>query len=374
MKLPISVLILAKNEEKTIRFCIEPLRRRVREILVGDTGSSDRTRAIARSLGARIVPLKIKNDFSKARNALLDKANQPWVLMLDADRRIAPGDVPKLADLLKKGGADAYEFSLRNYTNSPPMLCDWRKCKKKYPFEEKFSGAYGYYPSRHILFFKNTPLIRFCFPVHESLLPDIGKNRFKIKPAGIPVHHFEFKKGLRHHLKKHLWYLRLERKTVRQWPQYSKNYFNLAYDLVLSGKGSGEVLKIASLLTKRWPSSLAWALKALAYMLRGNLRSADRCASQAMRLEKNSVNLCLYGWIQLKKNRFKQAEKFLRQALEKRGGHPLALNLLGVVKERTGFQKEAIAWFERAIEILPVYPDAIFNRALVCNRLKKSEK
>src|SRR3989338_2714633 len=205
MKLPISVLILAKNEEKTIRFCIHPLRKYVREIIVCDTGSTDKTREIVQSLGIKLIKRKLRHDFSSARNALVDQASQPWILMLDADRRIAAKDIPKLSGLLKKKGADAYDFPLRNYTNLLTVLYDWYRCKNEYPLEEKFSGAYGYYPSRHLIFFKNTPLLRFSFPVHETLLPDIERNRLKIKSADILIHHFEFKKGFAHHLKKHEW-------------------------------------------------------------------------------------------------------------------------------------------------------------------------
>src|SRR3989338_152893 len=116
MKLPISLLILAKNEEKTIGFCIEPLKNYVQEIIVCDTGSKDRTIAIARSLGAKVIKMKLNNDFAAVRNAMIEKSSCPWLLQLDADSRIATCDLPLLFRLMSKKNVSAYEFPRRNYT------------------------------------------------------------------------------------------------------------------------------------------------------------------------------------------------------------------------------------------------------------------
>jgi glycosyltransferase involved in cell wall biosynthesis len=82
----LSGIILARNEEamieealKSIAFCDE--------IIVVDNGSSDKTKDIAEKLGAKVSEIK-SNDFSQLRNFGLSKAENPWVLYLDADERV----------------------------------------------------------------------------------------------------------------------------------------------------------------------------------------------------------------------------------------------------------------------------------------------
>ncbi|GEM_PF-2871706 len=351
---------------------MEPFRKIVGEILVCDTGSKDKTKEIAKSLGARVIEMKLDKDFSKVRNAMLEIAREPWLLTQDADFRIAHKDIPKLGPLILQKKADAYFFPVRSYSNLLQPLFKWIPCKGEYPREEKFSGAYGFYESKRILLFKNHPKIRYVFPVHESLRPALENNDFKIKTSSIVAHHFELHKGIKHHIKKHGFYTPLERQTAQNWPSYPQNHFNLAADLILTKKNPEEAARIAALLTRRWPDqALFWTLRAVAAMLRGNAKAAERFALKSVFCEKNSANLCLSGWIQIKKGNFKRAESFLKRSLRAEKYNPLALNLLGILKERTGRLKESIPFFTRAINILPVYSDALFNRAAAWDRLEK---
>lgn len=83
----ISVVILTKNEEKNIVDCIESLKG-FDEILVIDDNSEDRTREIAKNLGAKVFEHPLDNNFSNQRNFGLEKAKGEWVLFVDADERI----------------------------------------------------------------------------------------------------------------------------------------------------------------------------------------------------------------------------------------------------------------------------------------------
>lgn len=83
----LTVLIPCKNEEKNIRACIESVREIADELLVADSGSSDRTIAIAREYGARIIEREYVNpaDF---KNWAIPQATHPWIFRLDADERV----------------------------------------------------------------------------------------------------------------------------------------------------------------------------------------------------------------------------------------------------------------------------------------------
>ncbi|CAI6081291.1 hypothetical protein PAECIP112173_03171 [Paenibacillus sp. JJ-100] len=87
MQLPISVCILSLNEEGEIGDCVSSISRWVSEVLVLDTGSSDRTIEEATLAGADVHQIHWKDDFSYARNKLIDLASSPYILMMDADER-----------------------------------------------------------------------------------------------------------------------------------------------------------------------------------------------------------------------------------------------------------------------------------------------
>ena len=100
--------MIVKNEESCLGRCLKSARDFVDEIIVVDTGSTDRTVAIAESYGARIYRHPWENDFSKHRNQSLAYATGDWVLQLDADEELFVEDGPLLAPLAREGKADFF--------------------------------------------------------------------------------------------------------------------------------------------------------------------------------------------------------------------------------------------------------------------------
>ena len=84
----ISALILAKNEERNIKACIETLSF-ADEILVIDDFSTDKTKEIAESLGARVIQHGMNGDWGKQQTFAIKNARYEWVLFVDADERIS---------------------------------------------------------------------------------------------------------------------------------------------------------------------------------------------------------------------------------------------------------------------------------------------
>ncbi len=94
--IPISVCIIAKNEEKHIEECLKRLSPYGFEIVLTDTGSTDKTLAIAEAYTDRIYHFDWCNDFSAARNFCIQKASHDWILSLDCDEYIEDLDIPAL--------------------------------------------------------------------------------------------------------------------------------------------------------------------------------------------------------------------------------------------------------------------------------------
>ena len=83
----LAVIILTHNEEQHVAACIQ-YAAFADEILVIDDCSTDRTRALAESAGARVIEHPLNGDFAAQRNFALAQTDADWVLYIDADERI----------------------------------------------------------------------------------------------------------------------------------------------------------------------------------------------------------------------------------------------------------------------------------------------
>lgn len=87
--LPLSGVVITLNEADRIARCIASMRAICSDVLVLDSGSTDGTLDIARKLGAR-VEHREWDDFARQKNAAIERALHPWVLLLDADEWLEP--------------------------------------------------------------------------------------------------------------------------------------------------------------------------------------------------------------------------------------------------------------------------------------------
>lgn len=91
-KLKINLVMIVKDEERTLERCLKAAKPLVDDIIIADTGSTDRTMEIARQMGAAVYPFTWVNDFSAARNFALEKSDGDWNLVLDADETVRWGN------------------------------------------------------------------------------------------------------------------------------------------------------------------------------------------------------------------------------------------------------------------------------------------
>lgn len=93
---PISVCIIAKNEETRIEKCLSSIKPYGFEIVVVDTGSTDRTKEIAAKYADKVLDFVWCDDFSAARNFSLREAANNWIFMIDCDETVKHLDVEEL--------------------------------------------------------------------------------------------------------------------------------------------------------------------------------------------------------------------------------------------------------------------------------------
>lgn len=90
--LRISLCMIVRDEQDNLPRCLRSVRAVVDEMCLVDTGSRDRTREVARALGARVAERPWSDHFAEARNASLDLAGGDWILVLDADEELVTPD------------------------------------------------------------------------------------------------------------------------------------------------------------------------------------------------------------------------------------------------------------------------------------------
>ena len=143
----VTAAMIVCNEAANLGACLESLHEVVDEVVVVDTGSSDASVDIARSFGAHVYSESWQNDFSKARNAALDRATGDWILYIDADERLRPARRVDVVALLEHAEEVAFRIVLRPFVGATPC--------------------------REYRLWRNDPRIRFEGIIHEKVTPSI---------------------------------------------------------------------------------------------------------------------------------------------------------------------------------------------------------
>lgn len=119
-KYDLSIAMIVKNEEKYLERCLlalEPLRQSVNcELIITDTGSTDRTVEIAKNYADTFLTFEWCNDFAAARNTGLSRAKGRWFMFVDADE-IADDSIVELIRFMKMENRDSFDNATINIIN-----------------------------------------------------------------------------------------------------------------------------------------------------------------------------------------------------------------------------------------------------------------
>lgn len=155
----LSLCMIVRNNESTIRPCLESIRPWVDEMIIVDTGSSDGTPALCRELGAIVHHWAWRDDFAAARNESLRYATGDWIFWMDSDDTIPPDCGHKLRVL-----ADA---------DHPPEVLGY--VMQVHCPATPADGPRDVTIVDHIKLIRNRPDLRFEHRIHEQILPAIRR-------------------------------------------------------------------------------------------------------------------------------------------------------------------------------------------------------
>jgi len=219
----LSVCLIARNEERFLGQCLQSVRGLATQIVVVDTGSTDRTMEIAREFGAEIYSFAWCDDFAAARNAALEHATGNWILMLDADEELPAAQHARLQADMKNASAIASRLPLINAGQE----------KEGRSFVPRL--------------FRNLPGAYYTGRIHEqvfpSLLPCAEKWGLKTELGTAEILHHGYTKELVRDRHKVVRNLKLLRAAIRETPADLNLVMNLGLELVRSDDVPGGLEK-----------------------------------------------------------------------------------------------------------------------------------
>ena len=121
----ISLCMIVKNEERFLDDCLESVLGVVDEIIVVDTGSTDKTADIAKSHGARVIDFPWTEHFAEARNQAIERAEGDFMLTLDADERLDPATAHHVREAVDQGVFDVAYLRFENADEKGPTGRRW---------------------------------------------------------------------------------------------------------------------------------------------------------------------------------------------------------------------------------------------------------
>ena len=292
----LSACLIVKNEERVLGRCLRSVKPLVDEIVVVDTGSTDRTPEIAREAGARVHRFRWREDFSAARNHALGLARGEWILHIDADETVRPCRPSRLGALLAMPSYVAYHV--------------------------RFHPRPGFTPYWEVRLFRNDPHIRFRGIIHETIWPDVeayqSAHNARIGRSDLVFEHEGYEGDQR---AKHRRNLPLLRRALRRDPT----------------------------------RVFSWCHLASVYLGLGKPRLAEKAWTAGLRVvrEKRRVlaedSLPYIGLIEWAAGRGRDVEPLLEESLRKFPRNAHLRWLQGRALARTGRFAEAIPVFERLL-------------------------
>ena len=303
----LTLSMIVKNEEKMLRGCLESAEKVVDEIVIVDTGSTDRTIEIAKEFGAKVYHFNWIDDFAAARNESLKHSKGKWILYLDADERISQFEVDKFRKSLS-------ELS----DNSGGLICTIES-----PHTNLSGGESDVHRGSYPRIFRNLGLdkVKFQGRVHEQISPSLKDNNLQLLQSDIIIYHLGYDQSREIMEGKIERNYRMLLQHVREEPTNGYAWYQLGQTLghMNLKKEAEETIKFALKCGNLSPMIEASASASLAQFTGNDKRfdEALKWAERSLELTPNSLyamNLRAYSLLHLGK--FDEAEKEFEKTLE----------------------------------------------------------
>ena len=214
----VTLCMIVKNEETRLPACLRSVAHLFDQIVIVDTGSTDRTKEVAAAFPVEIYDSPWANSFAQARNECLRHARGKWIVWLDADDRLDQENQDRLQAVFNNLGdeIDAYAMKVRSVMDSDNRLHRLLDQVRMFP---------------------NHPQIRWHYRVHEQILPAVRRRGGDVRWTEVIVDHVGYQDpNVRlHKLERNLRLLRLD---AAELPDDAFTLFNLGWTLMDLGESA----------------------------------------------------------------------------------------------------------------------------------------
>jgi tetratricopeptide (TPR) repeat protein len=214
--LRLSLCMIVRDEQEMLPRCLAAVAGAVDEMVIVDTGSTDRTVEIAQSFGARVIFHEWTGSFAEARNVSFDAAEGDWLIYLDADEVLVEQDAGLLRSLTGRTWREAFYLSETNYTGD---------------LEDGTAVTHN-----ALRVFRNRPEYRFEGRLHEQIarcLPGYLPER--LEATGVRIEHYGYLGAVRDSREKSRRNIELLRLQQAESPPTPFLHYNLGSEYAAAG-------------------------------------------------------------------------------------------------------------------------------------------
>jgi len=220
----VSLCMIARDSSRTLGPALQSIRPWVDQIVVVDTGSTDDTPNLARSLGAEIHFFPWRDDFAAARNASLEHATGRWIFWMDSDDTIDSSNGRRLQALVRQEHADSIlGFVMQVHCPGPAGQLNEMTVVD------------------HVKLFRRLPGLCFEGRIHEQILPAIRRQGGEVAWTDIFVVHSGSDQSPAGRARKHERDMRILRQDLAERPDHPFVLFNLGMTLADLGEHAAAV-------------------------------------------------------------------------------------------------------------------------------------
>ncbi len=310
----ISLCMIVRNEERCLKECLDSIKPWVDEMIVVDTGSTDRTIQIAKEAGALIYSFPWCDDFSAARNESLKFATKDWILWMDADDTILPtcGKLLKSTILTAEDQTNGFIMQV----HIPPA-----------------PGKSGMTIVDHLKLFRNIPGIQFEGRIHEQILESLNRIGGKVERSELYVIHSGYDYSEEGQKRKRERDLTILEKDLHDRPGHPFVLFNIGMTAFYMGNWPQAIEALTeSLARSRSQDSIVrkvYAMLAGSYLELGDIHAAIYHIEEGLKLFPFDPEINFRAsTIYLQANKLEAAENCLKIVLSKRDtGHIDSLDI-----------------------------------------------
>lgn len=362
----LSLCMIVKNEEKHLANCLNSVRDLVDEIVIVDTGSTDKTKEIAGKFTKKIFDFAWCDDFSKARNESLKNASGDWVLVLDADETIAGDDLLQIREIINRKDVVGSVLIQRNYIKylkdvelgqiGGMNVLEAGHSDKGFIRSEgdkyvESKDLAGWFATPIVRLFKRQPSASFSGVVHEDVTLSLNGD---IMTTNIPIHH-EGKLDVESWKKKWSLYEKLGEKKAESENDYHA-YFELGRQYAASKKfdKAKEMFQKSIDINKNfW---LSWFNLGSISLINEDLNKAQESLERARTINPNAVMIYgNLGVVYAKKKEYKKALEIFTLGLNLDSNQPSIFKNMALCYKELGDVKRAQLALRKAAELNPGY-------------------